>query len=472
VKDTATARRWAALVLPATALAACLSLVASPSAGALPAPPGSAAAKVTTADAEGRHTTDPHLIAIGKKQEVLDKIAGEITEGLSESDRARIPGFTEVEVDPDHNHLRLHWKGTPPQRVQHILAHLPTGVTAEVLPARYSKADLHTARNKLLHDGKPTDLRIASTTTPIRVTSIGPAVDGSGLEIGYDEDRGTGKRDATDPLRQTVRRDRSVEVKALTERLTGVHTSVAYKPLSEDLASRPHDASPWSGGAALRNPTGGICSSAFSVINAKGEYMLTSAYHCNGGNGQWSTYWGGDPIGITDNSQTYASDDALGIYLPSHQSRGYLYDGRPNETDGYAKPVTGWGHNNVGDYVCTDGANSGVHTNIQIAKTDIGVIGANGVYRPITDLAYASQYVPDGIAAVNGDSGGPVFAGVNNYSADEARGMITALDRTVDCPASLPVLDRPARRPWCVHGVYYVPIYQTLHDMNWTLVTQ
>ncbi|GGX56005.1 hypothetical protein [Streptomyces noursei] len=77
--------------------------------------------------------TDPHVLAILKKQQVLDKIAGDITTGLSESDRAKIPGFTDVEVDPEHNHLRLHWKGTPPQRVQRILAELPKGVTAEVV---------------------------------------------------------------------------------------------------------------------------------------------------------------------------------------------------------------------------------------------------------------------------------------------------------------------------------------------------
>ncbi|MEU2711896.1 hypothetical protein [Streptomyces sp. NPDC007205] len=56
----------------------------------------------------------------------LDAVAGLITEGLSESDRARIPGFAEVEVDPDPNHLRLHWKGAPPQRVRSRITGTPT----------------------------------------------------------------------------------------------------------------------------------------------------------------------------------------------------------------------------------------------------------------------------------------------------------------------------------------------------------
>ncbi|MFD8924243.1 chymotrypsin family serine protease [Streptomyces mirabilis] len=470
MKESDRGRRRAVVALPVAALALSLPFIASPSAGASAQPPGVAMAK--TEGSRGRPITDPRLLAIEKKQETLDKIARQVTEGLSESDRAKIPGFTDIEVDPVRNSLRLHWKGNPPQRVRRILAHLPKGVTASVLPARYSKADLHAARNKLLHGGKPADLRIAGTSAPIRITSIGPAVDGSGLEIGYDEDRGVGKSNQVDPLVPTAREGRSSEVKALTDRVTGVRTAVVYKPLSVDLSSRQEDNTPWYGGSALKNPTGGICSSSFSVKTSDGQYELSTAYHCNGGDGVWHTYWGGKLVGATDSAQRLAYDDALGIHLPSGQSAGRLYDGPTNETDGYSKPVTGWGHNNAGDYVCTDGANSGAHCNVQISKTDIGVTGANGVYRPITDLAYSTSLTPDHIAAVNGDSGGPVFAGVNNYAADEARGMITALDRTVTCPSSEYVLDSGVRTPWCVQGVYFVPIFQTLYDMNWTLVTQ
>ena len=140
----------------------------------------------------------------------------------------------------------------------------------------------------------------------------------------------------------------------------------------------------------------------------------------------------------------------------------------------YTKPVTGWGHNNVGDHVCEDGANGGVHCNLKIAKKDIGTSGVGGFWRPITDLAHATSLTPDGIAGVNGDSGAPVFAGASNYTTDEARGTLTAFDTTVTCPAdetASTVADGQVRAPWCFQGLYYVPIYQTLHDMNWTLIT-
>ncbi|MER6126868.1 hypothetical protein ABT173_30605 [Streptomyces sp. NPDC001795] len=444
--------RWMAFVVPAAALAAAVPFFVPPLAGASPASGVRTAAR------------------IDERQQVLDAVAGQITEGLSESDRAHIPGFADIVVDPDHNHLRLYWKGAPPQRVRRILARLPHGVTAEVDAARYSKAELHAARAKLLRRLTSMNLRIAGVPTPVRVTSIGPAVDGSGLEVGYES--GAGRANSPMAVKQG---SVGQQVAAAAGRLAGVHTAAIHRLQSVDLASRQHDHSPWTGASALHNPGGGICSGSFSVKNAKGQYMLTSAYHCGSdAGGRWTTWWGGDLVGTTDASQESPQDDVVGINLPSQQARGWLYDGPASRTDGYAKPLVGWGHNNVGDYVCTDGANGGVHCGVRIAQTDIGVTGPNQIYRPDVDLAYATSATPGGVAAINGDSGGPVFASVRNHTADEARGMITALDRTVTCPPAYngdTVLDGHLRTPWCLAGVYYVPIGQTLHDMHWTLVT-
>jgi hypothetical protein len=448
----AKSRRWMAIALPVAALAAAVPFVIPPLAGASPASAARTAAR------------------IDERQQTLDTVADQITQGFSESDRARIPGFADIEVDPDHNHLRLHWKGTPPQRVRRILAHLPKGVTAEVDSARYSKAELHAARAKLLRGRTSMNLKIAGSASLVRITSIAPAVDGSGLEVGYD----SGAGQANSPM-AVAGGNLSQKVATAAGELTGVHTAAIHRLQSVDLASRQHDASPWTGASALHNPGGGICSGSFGVKNAKGEYMMTSAYHCgHTAGGQWTTWSGGALVGTTDASQESATDDVVGIKLPSPRLSGRLYDGAATRTDGYAKPISGWGHNNVGDYVCTDGANGGVHCSVQIAQTDIGVTGPNNIYRPDVDLAYATSKTPGGVAAINGDSGGPVFAGVQSYTADEARGMITALDRTVTCPAAYnpdTVLDGHTRTPWCLAGVYYVPISVILSDMKWTLVT-
>ncbi|PYC83819.1 hypothetical protein C7C46_08410 [Streptomyces tateyamensis] len=389
-----------------------------------------------------------------------------VSRALTEAVQSRLTEISSTRDDIPSD-LDLYWKGTPSAEVSAILATLPSGVSASVVPAKYSRADLHAARDKLLSGGKPIQLHVASSQKPIHINTIAPAVDGSGLQIGFDTNDGAVKA-AASPLDGSVSTD---EVKALTDSLTGVPTSVTNKPAPENT-SRQQDSSPFYGGAALMNPTGGICSSGFAVAKSTGEHLLTTALHCDGGNGEFKTYWGGSAVGLSTTYNGYANDDILGLQLNGRSSAGYLYDGPALETDGYAKPVSGWGQNYVGDYVCTDGANSGVHCNVQLTQTDIGVGGVGGYWRPHTDLGFATSYTPDGIAAANGDSGGPVFVGRNNYTTDEARGTITALDRTVTCPSNEQVLDAGVRTPWCLAGVYYVPIGQTLSDMGWTLVTQ
>jgi hypothetical protein len=488
-------------------LTAIVPLAAAPSAGASTQPAGGQGAKVSGTGTWAQNVADPHLIALEKKQQVLHVIAGNITQNLSESDRAKIPGFTEIVVDAEHNQLHLYWKGTPPRRVTDILRHLPSGVTADVRPARYSKAELHTARDKLLRGGQPVALRIASSATPVRITSIGPAVDGSGLEVGYDEgspaNRPSSAAGPAPTAFQSKAGEIAGEVKAAVDRATGANTVVTYSPAPRaDASSAPSasspagvpvsspraaapaataitrstDAAPWNGGAALLNPIpgGGICSSGFGVKDAHGHSLITAARHCNGGNGRWRTWNGGSggaPVGTTSSVEQSLNDDTVGISLTAPTS-GRLYDGAANLKSPYTKPVVGWGHNNVGERVCEDGANGGIHCGLTIRRTDFGITGSNGRYRP--DVDQADSAVPN-VAGVNGDSGGPVFAGLNVYTQDQARGTVTLFGGTITCPANLnpnTVLDGHKRAPWCFKTVYYIPISLELSDMKWTLVTK
>ncbi|MFI1769804.1 hypothetical protein ACH41H_48630 [Streptomyces sp. NPDC020800] len=52
--------------------------------------------------------------------------------------------------------------------------------------------------------------------------------------------------------------------------------------------------------------------------------------------------------------------------------------------------MTGLGHNNVGNHVCIDGANGGVHCNVEIAKTNISVPGTAAICVP--PISYATKY--------------------------------------------------------------------------------
>ncbi|MFF3073117.1 hypothetical protein [Kitasatospora sp. NPDC057936] len=439
---------------------------------------------------------DPSQAEIQRKQKVLDGIVDQVTEGRSEGDRAQIPGFSNVVVDPAGNKLRFYWKGQVPGNVTKILHSLPSGVTAEVIPAKYSMAELHAARDKLVKNEMPVTIPTGptastgpassvslmastnATTAASRITSMAPALDGSGLEIGYDEDRGIGQRDETDPLTRSARSEKNSEVKSKTDLLTGVETHVNYQPLSKDLSTRYADQTPWFGGSSLTTPSGEICSSGFAVhSNYSNRDLLMAAYHCDGGaGGDWYTL-SSPPSPIarrhigTSSNEVHPEYDVVGIAPDSGMTGREVYVGTVDDSSGPSLPVAGWSANNTGDLVCTDGANSGAHCNVQIKYTDISITGPNYIYRPDVDLAVQlSDWNSTDIGAADGDSGGPVISMDGTYTHAYARGTITANYALMDhCP--------PFVRLWnsykpCYGGTYFVPISQSLLHMNWTLKTQ
>jgi hypothetical protein len=455
---------------------AAATLAASTTASAAPQSTGKPTSSTLFVAPAAAGKIDPRMVARFNRAQVLDGIAGKITLGLSEGDRARIPGFTDIVVDADTNHLRLYWKGTPPQRVRDILAHLPAGVTADVVSARYSKADMHAARQRLLQNGKPVSLHVASSEAALRITSIALATDGSGLQVGYDEDLGVGKRSLTDPLATSARQARTSAVQALTTQRAGIPTTAELQPLGKDL-SRESDSSPWYGGSAIKSSTAAICTTGFPVKH-NGAFALTVAYHCVG-SFEWFTFGAGVRIGVSGlpaPQLTAASYDTDLLYADSGAVGGQLFDGYPTEAT-YAKPLIGWQANNTGDPVCTDGANSGVHCAVTIQQTDTGITGPNGVYRPDVDLATANNSgisTPD-VAAMDGDSGGPVFTLGNNSTADYARGTISMNKYQMTCPSKYTSQVSTYRAlvttAYCYGGTYYVPISQILSMENLTLVT-
>jgi hypothetical protein len=341
-----------------------------------------------------------------------------------------------------------------------ILSHLPHGITADVVGAKYSKADLHAARQRLLRNGAPMDLTVSGSAKPIRITEMAPALDGNSLEIGYDEDLGVGHRVLRDALSPTSRADVTSEVAASASRITGVAVTPTYKTIGVDLSSRGNDTSPWYGSAALLNPGGGVCSSGFG-FNSSSGYLITTAYHC-GASGVWHTWNGGSGgamVGSADGGSP--GDDTTPIWV--NVSGHSLYDGPSLPDSSYAKDVTSWGHNNAGDPVCVDGANSGVHCYAHITLTDIGKYGPNGIWRPDVDQVVGNT--SGQVVSVDGDSGGPVFAGVNNWTSDQARGMISMNDYylSTNCYPELQTGKD------CYNATYFVPVYTVMTHNGWTL---
>ncbi|MGW2376872.1 trypsin-like serine protease [Kitasatospora sp. NPDC001683] len=405
----------------------------------------------------------PEVAELMKKQEALDKVVDRITGGLDEQNRDRIPGFSEVEVDPGANRATLHWKGELPEAVRGALQDLPQGVNVKVVPAKYSKAELHVAREKLLLNGKPIPLAAKS---PSHINSIGPSLDGSGLDLGYETD------DERAPQTRTFRPALSAEeltpqVEAIASAIAGVEVHAHPQAMVEDL-TRGADYEPWLGGAGVKTPGGTICSTGFGVYNPSigSKNLVTTAWHC--GSGSYRTWYSDKYMGYASEGDGLDTDDTIGIAPLNEQASGSgVYGGPwndPNDAD-YVE-VSGYSGNNVGDLVCQSAANSGAHCGLRVLQVDRQIQGPNGVWRKFTDQVVQTD--PNDIASINGDSGGPVV--VQDGSKLRARGTITSLDKKTNCNGRVSS-DAGTRTPVCYNGMWYVPISQTLADMGWILKT-
>ncbi|MFD8086187.1 hypothetical protein ACFV4F_31340 [Kitasatospora sp. NPDC059722] len=410
-----------------------------------------------------RGAAKPEVVELMNRQEALDRVVDRITVGQDEQNRERIPGFSEVEVDPGASRITLHWKGELPEAVRGVLQDLPKGVSVQVVPAKYSKAELHAAREKLLSNGKPIPL---AAKRPSHINSIGPSLDGSGLDLGYETD------DERAPQMRAVLPALSAEeltpqVEAIASAIAGVEVHAHPQAMVKDL-TRGADFEPWLGGAGIKTPGGTICSTGFGVYSpsAQEKNFVTTAWHC--GAGSYRTWYSDQYMGYANEGDGNAADDTIGIVPRDSQASGSgVYGGPwndPNEADWI--PVSGYSGNNVGDYVCHSAANSGVHCGLKILQVDRQIQGPNGVWRKFTDQVVQTD--SNDIASIDGDSGGPVIA--PDGSKVRARGTITSLDKQTNCNGRVGS-DSGTRPPTCFNGMWYVPISQTLADMGWILKT-
>jgi hypothetical protein len=227
-----------------------------------------------------------------------------------------------------------------------------------------------------------------------------------------------------------------------------VKVTTAAAPVPPAATKRNDDSSPFNAGGMLQFSfmqggvvKNGYCSTGFALLIGGTPYT-TLARHCT------SPYAGRYDC-TTSDCQAYAyrsidstsailktynrkqqSTDGGAMLLTAGGSRSMFYGGLTSSLKArvVADPNTGSGANIVvGDYVCTSGANSGTHC----SGGAIQRVQATGT-RDVKDnwgivSTIRAQRVDGGLAAVSGDSGGPVYR--NNTSTDVyAVGMIQGGD--------------------------------------------
>lgn len=402
-----------------------------------------------------------------RRQFQLDALADQII-GVHHSENSHEGGYAGAVVHPESGILSLYWKGIVPASVRKAQADAAAqGLAITVTPARYSAHELELARQSLeaAVDGKDAAVEPAAAWNTI-VT----APDGSGLRVTYTSTataaaQASAARMAS-PVKATAASPATVTARLST--LSGVPVRASASEPLVGAFGRIDDNSPfWAGAQTLHwiDATHAMfCSSGFGGTRG-GHEVLLSAAHCGGAgrgvNGQvWQTGTGttiGSTAGSTATTDSY---DTAFIQIVSGSSAGSnFYDGAWNDPNGYNKHIASWGVNHDGDWVCTSGAMSGVHCGLQIqyagfdANVD-GIVRHNEVQtRQIS-----------GVAAAEGDSGGPVVfctGGTCDPTNMQARGIISALDVQTTCGST-------AYPTKCYSIVYYEGLTSVVNILGWT----
>jgi hypothetical protein len=285
-------------------------------------------------------------------------------------------GFAGVRIDERRDTLHVWWKGAIPRWLQAEWA--KSKIKIDLRSARYSEKQLISAARSLARQVRPGD----------GVARIGPAVDGSGLEMAV-----------------TRRRPRRVASAAAA----GVPVPVRVVRASAlRAATRTVDTPPYWGGATVR-PLGGsnLCSSGFAVaryflwfqtmrgILTAGHCATTSTTFLDGGG---MTIGTAEPPG---DAQSAPHSDAL--VIPTNSAARTYTGGIASFT---SLAVGGVANSYVGQTVCTSGAATGQHCGVRVTAINQLVFLAPS-FRPVEGVALA-----DGVGGPSsgpGDSGGPVF---------------------------------------------------------------
>ena len=180
-------------------------------------------------------------------------------------------------------------------------------------------------------------------------------------------------------------------------------------------ATRSNDSSPFNSGAYMQTTSYSKCTTGFALADVNRTYTIT-ARHCPSG-----PWYDRNNFGVFVGNEFWDSAGSQSSLMTGYGSK-WMYDGTWDNSWGYSKATAGFQDVSLGDWICTSGGNSGVHCGIQV----------EGMWY-LWDDGYGSAYNIEAfqmthpqIAAIQGDSGGPVLMPYSNGTVG-AVGMIQAV---------------------------------------------
>jgi hypothetical protein len=318
---------------------------------------------------------------------------------------SRSADYGDVVIDPVADTVTLY--ATSPAGAAALIADakgnhpdVDTGLI-RVQNAAYSKARLHSARDRLA---------ASRASLPYQIVSIAVAVDGSGLEVGVDNPASAAA--AAPSVAGAVGKDPAS--------IAGVPVVVSQGQgmLGQ---SRYADVAPYYAGGYITSG-GWSCTTGIPVANnSGGGYAIITASHC--AHTGATIYNGGGTKEGTVSTYNEGWDAAK---YPVTSSGAYEFDSGPSAYD--PRPLSGTKYSYNGDSVCQDGYTSGVICGIQVVNQDVQNFMVRGE-------RYGNTFAARGVigrranstAVRPGDSGGLVFAiPYSGATVREVRGIVSA----------------------------------------------
>ena len=179
--------------------------------------------------------------------------------------------------------------------------------------------------------------------------------------------------------------------------------------------TRSMDSSAFYAGGYMIKSGGGVCSTGFA-LRYSGQTYITTARHCRGTYSQRDS----SPLSNAYGSNYLYSSDGGASLLNSRGSER-MFDGAWNDSTGFNKGVSGFKDVSLNDAICTSGGNSGVHCYVKVTQMRYMWDDGYGSFANIV----AVQQKSGQIAAIGGDSGGPVLF-PNSDGSVGAVGMMQA----------------------------------------------
>ena len=209
---------------------------------------------------------------------------------------------------------------------------------------------------------------------------------------------------------------RAPQVRSLATETMGVPVQVVPGVSVVPAIGRDTDFAPFNAGGYMLSPsTGTTCSSGFA-ISRSGSTHTTTARHCNKNDYQDRAASNKYGTGVVNSS------DGGGREL-SATGAALAFDGAYNSQN-FWKTVIGYEDLAVNDLVCTGGGNSGEHCNVKVTNLRVSFNDGFGSFSTIEGV----QQTSGKIAAIQGDSGGPVISLAGTSSGQvRAAGMIQAV---------------------------------------------